>query len=291
MKNNIKNKFSDFRLEKGLLYIVIFLMLFSSGTLLAQNLEQGVKYLKLGNTYMTCGDYDEAIKFLNKGHDIVRNKSKYWTAVAYEYLGFYYHLSDNDRSKALSYLNRAKAIYEDIISIPDGSQEALNCCMDNLDQVKSFPPSSSVNVSGSEVMNYDNQKLRELPDDIPLNINNLSLADNKFRDFPAGLFDFKNLQFLNLANNKLKELPEDISSLQNLLYLNLSGNKLKNLPAGLSGMKNLRMLDLKGNKIEFEDISNLLRKLPNTNILFDKYVPESEEQGGFGFEGEPEEGF
>jgi len=190
------------RFGKRLLYILMITMFFSSINLFAQGLEQGVKYLKLGNTYLTCGDYDEAIKFLNKGYNIVRDKSKYWSAVAYEYLGFYYYLSQNDRSKALDYLNRAKSIYDEIIVISDGSQEALRCCMGDLDQVGPSNLAMTGYTSFNGVMNYDNQKLRELPEDIPMNISNLSLADNKFRDFPVGLLDFKNLQFLNLADNK-----------------------------------------------------------------------------------------
>ncbi len=73
--------------------------------------ELGRRYLKLGNTYRESGNMDLAEKYLLKGYSIVKKYSDfYWTAVAEEYLGYYY-IDNNDNAKALKYLKSAKSIY------------------------------------------------------------------------------------------------------------------------------------------------------------------------------------
>ena len=70
----------------------------------------------------------------------------------------------------------------------------------------------------------------------------------------------------------------NISELKQLQFLDLSGNALKNIPIGIAELKHLRILNIKGNKIPFEQISNLIRILPNTNILYDEFILKGEEE-------------
>jgi hypothetical protein len=263
---------------KFIIVIAVFI-LSASGYAQENNLELGVRYLKLGNSYLYSKNYDLAEKYLLKGQNIVKGKNKYWEAVSYEYMGYFYLNAKNDKPKAMEFLNKAQLLYKEIVDQKDGSPVAMESLLDltqfqSNNNMQSDPVKGQniTNKTGSEIMNCDSKKLRELPTDIPSNIKNLSMADNKFRDFPADLTNFSNLEYLNLENNKIKELPEDIGNMKNLKYLNLSGNKIKKLPESICSMKNLKMLDLKRNKISFEDISNLIRCLPNTNILFDEYI-------------------
>ena len=259
--------------------------------------ELGARYLKLGNTYRISKDFDLSKKYITKGKKLVESKSEYWTAVAYEYLGYYYYDTEKDKTKAIENLNKAQLMYKQIVNQKDGSQVALASLMDliqfisnnkienhgniNIKKKIIIKKTNDNNTSNSaNVINLDRQKLRELPNNLPKNLSNLSLADNKFRNFPDELLQYKNLQFLNLSNNKIKSLPENINKLDKLEYLDLSKNKLKKLPSSLGQMKNLRFLNLKDNKISFEDISNLIRALPNTNILFDEFIRKPDAETG-----------
>jgi len=60
--------------------------------------------------------------------------------------------------------------------------------------------------------------------------------------------------------------------------LDLSDNDLEEIPRNICGCENLQVLNLKGNEINFESLTNIIRCLPNTNILFDEYEPKSEEE-------------
>jgi Leucine-rich repeat (LRR) protein len=263
-------------MKKIITYIFIFFI--ATGFIYSQvsGLELGMRYLKLGNTYMKAENYELALSNLKKGFEIVRGKSKYWEAVAYEYLGYYYLEADNNTAKAIEYLNIAQLLYSESIGQYDGSPMALRAILDML-QFKGYSPEPIGNTgvrnrNNSTILNYQHRKLRELPSDIPINVENMSLAENKFREFPNGLLNFKNLEYLTLENNKIKSIPNNISELKNLKYLNLSNNNLKEVPNGIAELQNLKVLELTGNKIPFEVISNLIRVMPNTNILFDEYI-------------------
>jgi Leucine-rich repeat (LRR) protein len=150
----------------------------------------------------------------------------------------------------------------------------------------SFGKDNSISLTGL--------KLKEIPSDIPPNIKSLIIQDNRFTDFPEGLAmmtqlqyldlsqnrirnisesisNLKNLHYLDLSNNKIKLLPNSISQLQNLRELNLESNKLKNINFNLCALKNLQILNLKNNKLNFQEVLKLVKCLPNTNIIFDKY--------------------
>lgn len=289
---------------------LIFIILFTLNITYA-NTDLGIRYLKLGNTYREANEFNKAEEYLNKGKNIVsvgyKWDNKYWTAVADEYFAYLYFdlslIQNDDNNKnyfkqlSLEYFNKAKSQYEKLVKIEDGSQDAISEVMKNLEGLEKKFNSSferKANQLSNNVLNYEKLKLRELPIGIGKNVENLTLAENKFREFPPGLSSFTNLEYLNLSdnkiksispdieqitklkwldlsNNKIKDLPIELCNLTNLEELNLMNNNLKDLPACLCQMSNLKILNLKNNKLPYPQIANLIKCLPNTNIFIDEY--------------------
>ncbi len=298
--------------------IFILLMIFNQEYLFSQrnSFELGIRFIKLSNSYREAGYYDKAIEYIEKGKILVGN-SDYWLAVAKEYYG--YIMRDIGRSKndlnekklfyqnAIDSFNEALAIYKRIIFQPDGSPipiEALLRSMNELvDEIEGnkLLMAQSLNsntynaIAGEKSLNFDRQKLKNLPADIPENTKSLSLANNRFNQFPEGITRFKDLAYLDLSNNRIKNLPASISGLKELHYLdlannriaqlspeigklekltelNLENNRLKDLPATICNLKNLKILNLRNNKIPFEKISNIIKCLPECNVLIDEYI-------------------
>jgi Leucine-rich repeat (LRR) protein len=265
-----------------------------------------IRNLKLANSYREGKNYDKALKLLNSSIAKFENKSdwnsKYWLATTYEYLG-YVNRDIKKMDEARVNFEKALKIYRALIKQKDGSQWALDDIIKNIENaIDSIDPFSG-NIKGANVVNYDNLKLKELPQDIPKNATNISFADNKFKEFPAGLSNYKNIRYLSLKNNKLTGINESLYDLKNLTWLDLSknkikkvnpgfrkltnlkvldlsNNKLKDIPLDIIHIQNLKVLNLKGNKIPFDKIKNLIKSMPNTNIMHDIYVlqPEEEEE-------------
>ncbi len=289
-----------------IIFVTASMLLISQGS----EFDEGIRYLKLGNSYRQEGNYNKADEFLSKGWDRVSKSNtwngKYWQAAGYEYYGYYSRdLGEND--DALTYFNKSLSLYKDILSMDDGSQELVAEIIKSLggiaDQVETLESKGrTFSFGNSSTINLDNQKLDEVPYNIPKTVTNLSLSDNKFKKMPCILADYISLRYLNMANNKIKdicrmskgmnnlrylnlrenkieEIPMEISRLQNLETLDLSGNKIEEIPPTLCEMKNLRILNLKNNKIPFEQIVNIIKCLPNTNVLFDEYELKKESKG------------
>ncbi len=275
------------------------------------NLDLGVRYLKLANTYREANEMNKSEEFLNKGKSLVSigNKweNKYWTAVADEYYAYLYldlSKSQNDKSNkeyflnlAIEHLNKAKNEYQKLISLKDGSQEALNEIVANINNLdKIFPDNITRNsrINSDNILNYDRLKLKELPVGLSEDVENLTLSENKFREFPPGLSRFKKLEYLNLSdnsirsispdieqltnlkwldlsNNRLTQIPENLCNLQKLEELNLMNNKFKKLPSCICQMQNLKIINLKNNSLPYQEIANLIKCLPNANIYLDEY--------------------
>lgn len=289
---------------------IIILLLLTTQIMLA-NLDLGVRYLKLANTYREANEMNKSEEFLNKGKSLVSigNKweNKYWTAVADEYYAYLYldlSKSQNDKSNkdyflnlAIEHLNKAKSEYQKLISLKDGSQEAINEIVANINNLdKIFPNNitSQGRLNSDNVLNYDRLKLRELPVGLSEDVVNLTLSENKFREFPPGLSRFNKLEYLNLSdnsirsispdieqlnnlkwldlsNNRLTQIPENLCNLQKLEELNLMNNKFKKLPSCICQMQNLKIINLKNNSLPYQEIANLIKCLPNANIYLDEY--------------------
>ncbi|MFP4370085.1 MAG: leucine-rich repeat domain-containing protein [Candidatus Kapaibacterium sp.] len=292
-----------------LIIILLLLPIFTGAQ--DSGLDLGIRYLKLSNTYREQGSLELAAKYLEKGRDIVSRagswSARYWQAVADEYSGYMYkkmaarQSSADNRNyfliKAKESLQSALAKYKQLIEMPEGSQEALKELVQTVDGISRELYNESgagLASTGLDILNYDNMKLRDLPSVLPEDAKNISLANNKLRDFPGELTRMKGLTYLNLSGNRLRSLPgtigeltelhwldlsnnrmrdieQGLGKLQNLKELDLSDNRIRELPADLSSLKNLSVLNLRNNDIPFEQIANLIRDLPNTNIMFDKY--------------------
>ena len=258
------------------------------------NLELGIRYLKLGNPHRVAKNYSEALEYLESGLGIVQKaNNKYWEAVGYELFAYYYCDRD-DKFEALFFLDKANELYKKTVSSPrDGSHNVLDEIIEEI--TNNGCPSYS---NGDDypyfikVFNYDNSRLNQLPS-IPLAATNISLAFNRFTNIPGqlnqynslehlnipdnrirdltGIGNLKGLHYLNLSKNRIAEIPDDIEKLSNLVELDLSNNRIKKVNTGITKLKNLKILNLKGNKIPFEELKRIIQALPNTNIIHDSY--------------------
>jgi tetratricopeptide (TPR) repeat protein len=297
-----------------------------SVSLSAQDMEQAMRWIKLGNTYRISENYPKAGEYLKKGMVEIQKcddyTAKYWEAVANEYYAYLYE-DIKMYHEAMQHYDKALAIYETVITQKDGSPFALKQVIKDrklrldslinseqafLQIVKAEPKTEEKAVAGEEVvrqdtlfievksksLTFDNQKLKDInfviPDNIETisarsnrlknispaitrlpNLKSLDLEGNRLKEVSATVGDMKKLEYLNLSDNMIKELPDAIGELQNLKYLDLSGNRLKALPATLGKLKNLKVLDISKNKLPFTAVENLIKQLPNTNIIHDIY--------------------
>ncbi len=249
--------------------ITIFIFLFSVS--LYSNDYQ--RYLKLGNTYLNAGNYAKAGEYFKKGQDMAKSATDYyWIAVSYEYFAYLF-IETGDVEKAESNLDRAIDIYQQIIKQKDGSPVAVNELIERVDALKIISKSKlNSTVSDDSIFNFDNKKIDDVFPLLPKNPTNLSLSNCRIKEVWF-LVDKTELQYLNLSNNRIKTIPTSIKNLERLVTLDLSNNRIKQLPIEeLSSLENLRVLNIKGNKLPFEDIVNLIRLMPNTNIYFDEYI-------------------
>lgn len=152
--------------------------------------------------------------------------------------------------------------------------------------------SQNNNQSESFVINLDNMKLTKFPDDIARNrVDNISIIGNRFTAFPDEVLKYRTLkainasfnrianfpdlsrlqelEYLDLSNNRISEVDGTVGNLQNLRYLNLSNNtRLRNISLNIGRLRNsLKELDLRNTKVNELLIRQLIRELPNTNIL------------------------
>ena len=309
--------------------IIIFILFFSIQVFsqkqikdlnIKNNFELGQRYLKLGNSYREAKDFDKANKYLEKGLSTVQAdkswKGTYWTAVAEEYFGLLYRdLAEQSKDLNLktiseNYFKQAIDEYKKILNRPETSPEPIEMLLNqktNLEkhlhpsknkEFKEKTPNSD-NIL-NKAINLENQKLKNLPEALPDEMQSLSIAWNKLQEFPSNLTNYKDLTYLDISHNSLKLLGENISDMQNIQYLDLSFNQLQSLPAGLPNlsnlkflnlennrlkklpadlceMKSLKILKLKKNKLSLNEIMLLIKCLPNTMISFDEYIPKQEE--------------
>lgn len=73
---------------------------------------QGATYLNIGVLYLKLLDFKDAKNYLEKGIELVKN-SKYWQAIGYQYMGWYYDNNDN-KIKANYYYQKALNLATDI---------------------------------------------------------------------------------------------------------------------------------------------------------------------------------
>jgi len=87
-------------------------------------IEQGIRYLKLGNSYREIGFYNEAKDYLQKGKKIVsQHKNTYWLAVSEEYFGLL-ESDQGDEKAAENHFIEAIKLYDKILPPSGSSLEA-----------------------------------------------------------------------------------------------------------------------------------------------------------------------
>jgi tetratricopeptide (TPR) repeat protein len=98
---------------KKILFILSFTF-FGLTTTFGQELDEALRYIKVGNTYREVDEYNLSEYYLNKAVGILTTKfptQKYWEAAAYENLGLLYR-DHNEPENALKYLLKAMDIYQ-----------------------------------------------------------------------------------------------------------------------------------------------------------------------------------
>lgn len=265
--------------------IIITLIIITSSLILSaeSNTDLASRYLKLSMTYMLNGNISEAGNFIKKAENILDKanqndwNSKYWQSVAYEYRG-YMNLYLGMKDIAMQNFDKAKTSYKKLLSMKGGSQDALKLIDESLKTLDKIVFANDIftGIKNLKIMNLDNQKIKDNFSIIPGGIENLSLSNNRIKNI-YGLIEKTNLTHLNLSDNRIKELPINIDKLSKLEWLDLSNNRIKDLPASICNLKNLKVLNLKNNRLPIEDITNLIKCLPNTNILYDEYILKDDE--------------
>jgi tetratricopeptide (TPR) repeat protein len=240
--------------------------------------ELAKRYIKLGNTYREAGNFSNAASYLKKGINILEKEtswdSRYWLAVAHEFYAYFYN-DMNMTEEAKNEFKKAYALYYELISMNGGSDDAIKEAELNMKKIDEIIAGKTDLIeSDLKIASYDDMNLRSAPGNIPAKIENLSLKDNKLRDFDYVLLNLNELKYLDLSDNKIRDLPnaQMLKNIDKLLWLDLSNNKLKRADiSALCVLKNLAVLDLSGNEIDFNQIKNLIQCLPNTRIIHDEY--------------------
>jgi hypothetical protein len=291
--------------------IILILMLISISNLNAfnsQTLNQSIKFLKLGNTLREAGDYESSKDYLDKGYKLAnKTNDAYWSAIADEYLGYYYRDLSKSKLNENSEYFKAMALAKLEVAIEKFGKLKKNKGNSPIEKIKLeiniLKNNNLIDYKGLWLNNtyftYDEKGLKKIPEDVSPKATYLSLVKNKFSSFPMELLKLRLIEYLDLSDNKLKELPnsieyliklkvlklknnkfkdlpEEISYLPNLKYLDISNNGFKRIPDFLTKCKSLEILDLRKNNIPFEELKKLLQKMPNTQILHEKYIIESE---------------
>jgi tetratricopeptide (TPR) repeat protein len=273
-------------LKSVLLLMVVFSL--SDGSFAQNNdLELGKRYIKLGNSYTMAKDYKNANDYLDQGMKLLSKynsfEGKYWKAVGLEYYGYLF-LDMGMADYAMEKMLDARNIYSDIIDQSDGSPFVISKQIQRIEQMiannmktdNETATEEKVPMAGenTDAKNWSNMMLEKLPDEIyQLDcVKNIILSDNYFSDFPMGLGKFSDcLEYLDLSNNFIEEMPYNIQEFKKLKFLDLSNNNIMEINNRICDLENLEFLNLQGNRIPFEQITNLIRCLPNANIKFDRY--------------------
>ncbi|PZO26996.1 MAG: hypothetical protein DCF13_12580 [Flavobacteriaceae bacterium] len=119
-----------------------------------------------------------------------------------------------------------------------------------------------------------NNNLQKIPSEIGLlsNLTCLKIGMNNLKTIPLEIFNLINLEILSLSNNPLNELSENIGNLKNLKVLELYDCKLKTLPKSIENLKKLERLNVEKNDISEEELIEIKKKLPNTQIYNGKII-------------------
>jgi len=102
------------------------------------------------------------------------------------------------------------------------------------------------------VLDLGDKELTTFPTEIQkfVNLQKLSLYQNKIKELPEWIGDFERLQWIDVYDNALKELPQSFNKLSHLWYLDLGDNGFKTIPEVVYQLTELRHLYLYGNHLK-----------------------------------------
>jgi Leucine-rich repeat (LRR) protein len=140
------------------------------------------------------------------------------------------------------------------------------------------------------------QQLSELPGNIGnlFNLYEVNISQNNLEYLPDSFCELKSLGDLKIPANNLKKLPECFSGLQNLKSLDLSTNprlagsdyliiisklsslesldlsynNIEHFPKEIFSLKKLKEFILTGNSLSKDEIDNLKKQFPSTQLVF-----------------------
>ncbi|KAG8177057.1 hypothetical protein JTE90_024944 [Oedothorax gibbosus] len=114
-----------------------------------------------------------------------------------------------------------------------------------------FPREMFQLVNNLRTLDISNNKIKELPPALEQfkNLKNLTAVQIHITSLPSEMGSLKKLECVNFSMNELTSLPDSFASLVNLRTINLSNNKFREFPAVFTHMKRLEMLDLSHNKL------------------------------------------
>jgi tetratricopeptide (TPR) repeat protein len=123
-------------MKKAIQFLAV-IILFCAASLHAQDLSQGQRWIKIGNSLREVQQFDQAEIYLNKGLKVTRTfKNKYWEAVACEDLGLLY-ADTEEKVTAGRYFNSALEIFKSLnmelsIKVINDFMSAYNITQNNV---------------------------------------------------------------------------------------------------------------------------------------------------------------
>ena len=100
-------------------------------------------------------------------------------------------------------------------------------------------------------LDLSNGRLKNFnPDDIPNNVTNLNLSNNKLEFIPAWVFLIKTLETLYLSVNQIQVIPPEIVQLTLLEKLDLYKNEIQVIPPEIGQLSSLKKFYISHNEIQ-----------------------------------------
>ena len=130
----------------------------------------------------------------------------------------------------------------------------------------------------SESLDLSSTKIRSLPEVINKfkNLKQLEIIGGEpkgeLRKLPESIGDLVNLELITLSNNKLKDLPESIGKLKNLKFLIIDKNNITKLPNSITNLDStnggeLLRLRIGVESLSPEELEKIKSLLPTVRIL------------------------
>ncbi|PIP61008.1 hypothetical protein COX00_00140 [Candidatus Uhrbacteria bacterium CG22_combo_CG10-13_8_21_14_all_47_17] len=145
--------------------------------------------------------------------------------------------------------------------LPDSPSEDL--------QLQTIQEQPQATATTAHTLDLSNRGLTKIPNSVfsQTDLESLNLSGNALEGAPqAEIRHLQKLTSLNLSGNNLTGLPAELGQLAQLQTLDVSNNQLTGLPLELGNLTQLRVLDIRGNTYSAQDLDQIMKKLPNTEV-------------------------